>query len=129
MRCTHCEKCCEATEMELCEDDIARMERGGYRQEDFTILGADGIPRLRNVGQCCFFYDHEQKRCKEYARRPLGCEIYPVNVSVDGEIVVDELCPECDTLSRKEIDSKGRQLRELLKTIKLEAGRRQQQRG
>lgn len=126
MRCTHCEKCCEATEMELCEADVARMERGGYRQEDFVIPGADGIPRLRNVGRYCYFYDHEQKRCKEYGRRPLGCEIYPVNVSVDGETVIDELCPECDTLSRKEIDAKGRQLRDLLKTIKLEAGRRGQ---
>ena len=109
--------------MELCEADVARMEQKGYRREDFTIRGADGIPRLRNAGEYCFFYDHEQKRCREYACRPLGCQIYPVNVSVDGEIVIDELCPESGTLSRREMDAKGRQLRDLLKIIKLEAER------
>jgi Fe-S-cluster containining protein len=123
MRCSHCEKCCQATEMELCEADIARMERGGYRREDFSSRGADGIPRLRNVGEHCFFYDHERKRCKEYARRPLGCVIYPVNISVDGEIVIDELCPEGNTMSFDEVGSKGRRLRELLNTIALEAQR------
>lgn len=123
MRCTHCEKCCQATEMELCEADLARMERAGYRREEFSSRGADGIPRLRNAGEYCYFYDHGRKRCKEYARRPLGCEIYPVNMSVDGEIVIDGLCPERASLSSDEVEVKGRELRQLLRTISLEARR------
>lgn len=82
--------------------------------------GADGIPRLRNTGEYCFFYDHEKKRCGEYSRRPLGCVIYPVNLSVDGDVVVDELCPEASSVRSEELDSKGRRLRKLLDTIALE---------
>jgi len=121
MRCSHCEKCCEDTQMELCNADIARLERRGYYKDDFSCRGADGIPRLRNVGVHCFFYDHDRKRCKEYASRPLGCVIYPVNLTLEGEVVIDGLCPEADTLRQDEIESKGRRLRVLLDTIELEA--------
>ncbi len=126
MRCTHCEKCCEKTEMELCRADIARLERLGYRKEDFSRPGTDGIPRLRNVGSYCFFYDHDRKRCKEYAHRPLGCVIYPVNLTENGEVVIDELCPEGDTLTPKEIESKGRRLRRLIDTMLVKSGKRRQ---
>jgi len=120
MRCSHCEKCCRDTEMELCETDIARLERKGYERDDFVRRGADGIPRLRNAGEYCFFYDHESRRCREYSRRPLGCVIYPVNMWPDGEVVVDELCPEASSIGREELDSKVRRLRKLLDTIALE---------
>ena len=106
--------------MELCEADIARLERRGYKREDFMHRGADGIPRLRNTGEYCFFYDHERRRCREYSRRPLGCVIYPVNMSIDGEVIIAELCPEASSISREEIDRKGRRLRMLLDTIALE---------
>ena len=118
MGCSNCEKCCEDTEMELRNEDIARLERRGYRKDDFSRPGADGIPRLGNVGGYCFFYDHDRKRCKEYASRPLGCVIYPVNMTVDGEIVIERLCPEADTLTPEEIESKGRRLRQLIGTIR-----------
>jgi len=121
MRCSHCEKCCQDTEMELCQADIARLERRGYEKEDFSRVGADGIPRLRNSGGYCFFYDHERKRCKEYACRPRGCDIYPVILSAEGGIIFDRLCPEADTLTQDEIKSKGRRLRRLLDKIDLEA--------
>jgi len=107
--------------MELCNADIARLERRGYRKDDFSRRRPDGIPRLRNVGAHCFFYDHKRKRCKEYASRPLGCVIYPVNLTPDGEVVIDDLCPEADTLTQDEIESQGRRLRLLLDTIELEA--------
>jgi len=107
--------------MELCNVDIARLVRKGYAQEDFVHRDTDGIPRLRNTGGHCFFYDPEMKRCKEYSRRPLGCVIYPVNMSIDGEVLVDELCPEASSVSSEELDSKGRRLRMLLDTIALEA--------
>jgi len=107
--------------MQLCKTDIARLERRDYRREDFVHRGADGIDRLRNTGEYCFFYDHERRRCKEYSRRPLGCVIYPVNISADGEVVVDELCPEASSVGREEFESKGRRLHMLLDTIALEA--------
>ncbi len=104
--------------MELCNADIARLERNGHNREDFVIRGVDGIPRLRNMNGYCFFYDHDRKRCMEYSRRPLGCVIYPVNLSsVDGEVTVDELCPEASSVSREEMDVNGRRLRMLLDTI------------
>ena len=121
MRCSHCMKCCEDTQMELCNADIVRLERRGYQRDDFSGRGTDGIPRLRNVGAFCFFYDLDRKRCKEYASRPLGCVIYPVNLTPEGEVVIDDLCPEVDTLTRDEIESKGRRLRRLLDTIDLES--------
>jgi len=124
MRCIHCEKCCRNTEMELCNADIARLERRGYKKDDFSCVGTDKIPRLRNVGVFCFFYDHQLKRCKEYAYRPLGCALYPVNLSTDGEIVTDRLCPEVDTLTREEIENTGKRLCRLLDTIHLESERR-----
>jgi Fe-S-cluster containining protein len=120
MHCSHCEKCCRETEMPLCNADIARLERRGHDRLDFVHRGADGIPRLRNAGDYCYFYDHERRRCREYSRRPLGCVIYPVNISVDGEVVIDELCPEAFSVGREEFESKGRRLRMLLDTIALE---------
>jgi Fe-S-cluster containining protein len=107
--------------MELCKADIARLERCGHKKEDFSCPGTDGGPRLRNVGAYCFFYDHDRKRCKEYARRPLGCVIYPVNLTADGEMVIDRLCPEADTLTPEEIESKSKRLHLLIDTIHLEA--------
>jgi len=107
--------------MELCNADIARLERRGYHKDDFSCRGTDRMPRLRNVGAYCFFYDHNRKRCKEYASRPLGCVIYPVNLTPEGKVVVDSLCPEADTLTHAEIKSKSLRLRLLLDTIDLEA--------
>jgi Fe-S-cluster containining protein len=107
--------------MELCNADIARLERRGYHKDDFSCRGADAIPRLRNVGAYCFFYDRDRKRCKEYASRPRGCVIYPVNLTSEGEVIIDDLCPEAGTLTRDEIDSKGRRLRLLLDIINREA--------
>jgi len=109
--------------MELCEADIARLERAGHRREDFSRLGADDVRRLRNDGDFCVFYDRERRRCSEYERRPLGCVIYPVNISVEGEVVVDELCPEADSVTDRELEAKGRRLRMLLDTISAEARR------
>ena len=108
--------------MELCKADIKRLERRGYERDDFSCRGTDGIPRLRNVGAYCFFYDHDRKRCTEYASRPLGCVIYPVNLTPEGEVVIDSLCPEADTLTQDEIESKGRRILQLLDTIHLETG-------
>jgi Fe-S-cluster containining protein len=106
--------------MQLCKTDIERLERRGFKRDDFVLRGADGIHRLRNTGGYCYFYDQKNRRCREYPRRPLGCVIYPVNMSFDGEVVVDELCPEASSVGREEFDGKGRRLRRLLDTIAIE---------
>ncbi len=113
--------------MELSEADIARLERRGFRRDEFSYIGVDGIPRLRNVGPWCFFYDPERKRCREYQARPLGCALYPVNVDQDGEVFVDPLCPEAGSIDRKELQLKGRRLKMLLATIDAEASKRGRQ--
>lgn len=113
--------------MELSEADIARLERRGHRREEFSYIGVDGIPRLRNEGPWCFFYDAERGRCREYQSRPLGCALYPVNVDQDGEVFIDALCPEGQSIDRKELHLKGRRLKTLLATIDAEASKRGRQ--
>jgi Fe-S-cluster containining protein len=107
--------------MELCEADRARLVRKGYREDDFCSRDQDGIYRLRNVNGHCFFLDMVTKRCREYAARPLGCSIYPVNLAEDGEVVLDDLCPAGESLSEEEREEKGRKLKRLLGTIDAEA--------
>ncbi len=124
MRCTHCTKCCQDTRMELCQADIARLVRRGHRQEDFCEIGDDGVPRLVNVDGFCFFFDREKGRCREYPSRPLGCAIYPVNLTEDGKAVLDEICPESESISREELAEKAARLRKLLRTIDAEAALR-----
>lgn len=124
MRCSHCQKCCQDTMMELSEADISRLERRGHKRDDFCYIGVDLIPRLKNVGIWCFFYDPEKKRCKEYASRPLGCALYPVNIDEDGEFVIDGLCPEANSINQQELQLKGKRLKMLLDTIDSEAKRR-----
>ena len=123
MRCTRCGECCQDTRMELCEADVARLERAGYARDEFSSQGPDGIRRLRNADGHCLFYDPASKRCKEYARRPLGCVIYPVNMSPDGGVLVDELCPEAHTVTRAELEDRGKRLRMLIDTIRTESRR------
>jgi Fe-S-cluster containining protein len=113
--------------MELTEADMARLERRGHRRDKFSYIGTDGIPRLRNEGVWCFFYDPERKRCREYQSRPLGCALYPVNVDQDGELLVDGLCPEAGSIDGRELQLRGRRLKMLLATIDAEARRRRDQ--
>ncbi|WP_019176542.1 YkgJ family cysteine cluster protein [Methanomassiliicoccus luminyensis] len=121
MRCSHCQECCRETMMELSRADISRLERRGYRRDDFCYVGVDGIPRLKNAGVWCFFYDPERRRCREYQSRPLGCALYPVNIDEDGAFMIDALCPEGDTLTHQELKLKGKRLKALIATIDAEA--------
>lgn len=122
MECSLCGKCCQETEMELSRKDIDRLEEIGYRQEDFTVIGKDYVPRLRNVGKWCFFYDTSTNRCRVYVDRPLGCCLYPAMYSIDDKVmVIDELCPMVETISEKELEEKERTLIDLLNTIDQEA--------
>lgn len=89
-RSIRCSKCCIETQMELSEDDIRRLERLGYKRDDFAVC-ENGSCRLRNVNGRCYFLG--ENGCRVYEHRPLGCRIYPV-VCVEGEgLAVDAYCP------------------------------------
>ena len=87
-------------------------------------MGEDGIPRLRNADGFCVFFDRARGRCSVYQARPLGCVIYPVNITEDGELIVDELCPEGHRMSDEEFSEKARRLQRLMVTIDTEAKER-----
>jgi len=102
--------------MELSSEDIERLEEAGYRLEEFAVI-EDSVTRLRNVDGCCYFYSLAEKRCRIYRKRPLGCYLYPVVYLVNEGAVVDELCPMGQTISERELRTKGKILDKLLKKI------------
>ena len=117
MQCSNCGKCCEGTEMLLSKEDVKRLERLGFSREDFTASDVDGLTRLRNAGGWCYFYDPEEKKCKVYEYRPLGCFIYPVVYSNDEGVITDDFCPMNRTISKRELETKGQLLLKHLKKI------------
>ncbi|KPV63500.1 MAG: Flagellin N-methylase [Candidatus Bathyarchaeota archaeon BA1] len=117
MRCSKCGKCCERTEMLLSKEDVERLESVGFSQEDFAVIGGDGLTRLGNVGEWCYFYDSEEKKCQVYEYRPLGCCIYPIICSIDEGVITDELCPMRHTISKHELRMRGKILVKHLKKI------------
>jgi len=119
--CSRCGKCCEMTEMELSEEDVERLERISYSREEFSIVGEDGIPRLRNIGKWCYFYDSAKRLCRVYANRPLGCRFYPIVYSINGRATVDPLCPIAWTMCQDELRAKENELIKLVKTLENEA--------
>ncbi len=102
--------------MELSNKDIEKLERMGYRREEFTVMN-NGVTQLRNVGGWCYFYSPVEKRCRVYGERPLGCRLYPVVYVVNEGMMVDELCPMEQMISKQELRRKGKILENLLKKI------------
>jgi len=93
LRCLEvgCSKCCYETEMPLSEKDIKRIEKLGYRRDEFSVV-VDGVRVLKNVDGKCFFLKDD--RCSIYEYRPLGCRFYPVIYDVDRrKAVVHDFCP------------------------------------
>jgi hypothetical protein len=103
--------------MLLSKEDIERLEGMGFSREDFTSIGEDGLMRLRNVREWCYFYNPAEKTCEVYEDRPLGCLLYPVIYSIDEGVVVDDLCPVRHTVSKHELKMKGKILLKHLKKI------------
>lgn len=117
----YCAKCCYDTEMPLTREDIARIVSLGYKISDFVRVGADGIPRLKNVNGHCVFLDEDTGKCKIYPWRPLGCRLYPL-IYIDGVGPgFDEYCPLVKLLSDEEkniiIRKLGKHLSKLIKAI------------
>jgi Fe-S-cluster containining protein len=102
--------------MELSSEDIERLEKMGYRLEDFAVAD-DCATRLRNVDGYCIFYSHADKKCQIYEKRPMGCRLYPVVYLANEGAIIDELCPMGQTISEQELKTKGKILNQLLKTI------------
>ena len=102
--------------MELSNKDITRLEKKGYRLEEFAVTDGVGA-RLRNVGGYCYFYNRMDKKCRIYENRPLGCYLYPVMYMANKGVTVDKLCPMGQTISEQELRTKGKILYKLLKTI------------
>ncbi len=111
-----CGRCCLETEMPLTEEDVRRIERLGFRKEDFSVV-VDGVRRLRNVNERCYFLD-ESGKCRIYEHRPLGCRIYPVVFDPEtGKAVVDRFCPKWREVKEEDIRRVEPVLRELVRRI------------
>jgi Fe-S-cluster containining protein len=107
--------------MLLSSEDVERLERAGYDKQKFTRYDKHGFAKLKNHRGFCFFYDAEKCRCKIYKQRPSGCRIYPVIYSEREGIIVDDLCPNKNTVSKSELKRKGKKVVELLQRIDAEA--------
>jgi len=107
--------------MLLSSGDVERLERAGYDRQKFLCHDSNGFVRLKNRRGFCVFYDVEKCRCKIYRHRPLGCQIYPVIYSELEGIVVDDLCPMKNTISKSELKRKGKKVMELIQRIDSEA--------
>jgi Fe-S-cluster containining protein len=108
--------------MEISSEDVKRLEKAGYRLEEFAVIDY-GLTRLRNVDGCCYFYSRADKKCRIYRKRPLGCYLYPVVYLANEGVIVDELCPMGQTISEQELRTKGKILDRLLKKIDNESAR------
>ena len=120
MRCSRCGVCCEKTEMMLSNADIKCLEAIGYDRQKFVRRDRHGFIRLRNHRGFCVFYDAERCRCRIYKHRPLGCRVYPVMYSKQEGLIVDDLCAMISTVSKIELERKGRKLMNLLRRIDAE---------
>jgi Fe-S-cluster containining protein len=107
--------------MLLSQEDITRLKTAGYPPEKFQRDDRQGYSKLRNRKGYCFFYDVKKRRCKAYRLRPQGCRLYPVISSVEDGMIIDELCPMGNTVSRKEIEAKGKKVVKLLALVDQEA--------
>ena len=110
-----CGKCCYNTEMPLTKEDVERIERLGFKREEFTVE-VDGILRLRNLNGRCVFLDNDN-RCKIYDHRPLGCKIYPAILDESCRVVVDDKCPRKHEVSKRDLRKVKKLLKKLVREI------------
>lgn len=120
MHCLRCGACCTKTEMLLSEKDIQRLEQKGYCKDSFVVFDEEGYPKLRNLNGHCFFYNVENKRCKVYRSRPLGCRLYPVVFDEEKGVTVDEDCCAREKLEVSSVAKRGWKVIKLLQKIDAE---------
>lgn len=121
--CRSCGECCRGTEMVLLRADVERLERLGYKREDFARYSG-GLLVLRNVNGYCYFYDRVSGLCKVYYSRPLGCRLYPLVFDDSLGVMLDPECPLAALFSRdcSQIREALPILRRVLKTLEEEFG-------
>ena len=128
VKCVRCAKCCHDTKMELSIEDVERLERLGFNRREFSVEDEDCVLRLRNVRSVCCFLIKAESRCRVYPNRPRGCAIYPVNITNDGDIVVDDDCRAASTVTPAEMERKGAELKRLISKIDSETAARKSKR-
>jgi len=106
--------------MLLSEKDISRLLKKGLSKSFFVRFDKQGYAYLKNRQGYCVFYDPKQRKCSTYVDRPSGCRVYPVIVDED-KVVLDELCPETESISKEEKNLKGKKVIRLLEEIDAEA--------
>jgi len=110
--------------MMLSNAEVQRLEKEGYKRQRLMRHDRRGYAILMNSRGLCVFYDGEKCRCKAYRYRPSGCRIYSVVYSEDEGIIVDDLCPMKNTVSKGELESKGKKVIGVLRMIDEDAAGR-----
>jgi len=110
--------------MLLSQNDIVRLTKLGFSKRYFVRFDKQGYAFLKNMDGYCVFYDRNRHQCSIYVNRPGGCQVYPVILDEEVGIILDELCPERDTILDKEKRVKGKRVMKLLQEIDTEAGKR-----
>lgn len=108
--CNGCIQCCLETEMPLSEEDVMRIRKLGFVEDNFAV-NMDGWLQLKNRDGRCVFNDGDV--CTIYEGRPEGCRFYPVTYD-DGKkrAVLDGDCPR-----RDEFDASGADLKALASLV------------
>jgi Fe-S-cluster containining protein len=121
MDCLNCGVCCTETEMLLSKEDIKRLEKRDFNQNQFVNYDKQGYAQLKNSNGHCVFYDLQNHKCKVYVDRPTGCRVYPVIVHEEKGIILDRLCQSRKSITLSEKKLKGKRVTKLLEIIDSEA--------
>jgi hypothetical protein len=111
--------------MLLSKKDITLLEKQGFDTKFFVTFDREGFAKLKNMDGYCVFYNRDKQRCRVYVNRPAGCRVYPVILDEEIGIILDDICPERDTITEAEKSLKGRKVINLLEKIDCEAVVRQ----
>lgn len=101
-----CHNCCLETQMILTKEDLERIQKAGYKKEEFCLPRSetDGYWQLKNIEKKCFFLNNDGK-CTIYSIRPVGCRVYPlVYEPSEDDILIDEDCREAVWFSKQLYD-------------------------
>ena len=96
-----CSICCRNTQMPLTNEDTKRISTiSGLNIDKFTVKN-DGFLQLMNNPEtkACVFLKTDSDEisapgiCSIHDFRPKGCQIYPVIIDENENVVTDEICP------------------------------------
>jgi Fe-S-cluster containining protein len=107
--------------MLLSKKDIKRLEKSGFKQNQFAIFDRKGYAQIRNREGYCFFYDRLNHQCSVYSDRPAGCRVYPVILDEETGIILDDICESNKSITQSEKNLKGKRVIKLLEIIDSEA--------